>query len=395
TNMICQYLPVKRVHYGINSVAEKLVNEICKLNGKRLLIVTTNSILKTKAYKKMVEDLYLNQFELYVTCSKQHVPGSFLMKDIKEIRQFNPDMIISCGGGSPIDAAKILSLVLAEGIQSEEDLYPYSENIKEKTPRMLEYLPHIAIPTTLSASEFTSIAGTTNERDHVKYKFSHLNMTPAFVFLDPVFTTETPEWLWISTGIRAVDHAVETLYTPIPNPVNTGLAIQALKKLYHSLPMSKKNPADLQVRLDCQIGAWLSLFSVVNIKLGLSHSIGHQLGATYGIPHGMTSAIMLPHVMEFLLSRTVDEQFQISDALGFHKDNAGVGESASQAPTLIKSLIQDLEIPHRLRDFNVEKSSIPFVVDNILLDIQGEENSFVLGTQDLRKEITTLLEAAW
>ncbi|MEH7275862.1 iron-containing alcohol dehydrogenase [Neobacillus vireti] len=391
--MIYQYLPVERIHYGINIVAEQLVSEIQKLNAKRLLIVTTNSMLKTKAYQRMIETLHANQLDTYVTCSKQHVPGNILMQNIKEIRDFNPDLILSCGGGSPIDAAKILSLVLSEGIQSEDDLYPYSENLREKAPQMLDYLPHIAIPTTLSASEFTSIAGTTKAEDHVKYKFSHLNMTPKFVFLDPAFTVETPDWLWISTGIRAVDHAVETLYTPVPNPINTSLALQALKKLYDHLPISKNDPTNLESRLECQLGAWLSLFSVVNIKLGLSHSIGHQLGATYDIPHGMTSAIMLPHVMKILLPRTSDQQAQITEALGFSKGNRT--ENASMAPTLIRGLIQDLEIPHHLRDFEVKKESIPSVVKNILIDIQGEQNSFVLGTGDLNKEITSLLEAAW
>jgi alcohol dehydrogenase class IV len=395
TRMIYQYLPVERIHYGINCVEEQLVNEITKFNGKKLLIVTTNSLLKTKAYNKMLDTLHANQIETYVTCSKQHVPGTILLKDLTDIRQFNPELILSIGGGSPIDAAKILSLVLAEDIQSEEDLYPFSENRKEKVPTKTQYLPHIAIPTTLSASEFTSIAGTTNEKDHVKYKFSHLNMTPRFVFLDPVFTTETPDWLWISTGIRAVDHAVETLYTPVPNPINTSLALQALKKLYEYLPRSKKDPTNLEARLECQAGAWLSLFSVVNIKLGLSHSIGHQLGATYQIPHGMTSAIMLPQVMKFLLPRTTKEQAQITEALGFSKEANTIAENARIAPTLIKGLIEELEIPHRLRDFDVSKESIPLVVKNILTDIRGEDNSFVLGTDDLNKQITSLLEEVW
>lgn len=395
TTMIYQFLPVNRIHYGINCVENQLVSEINSFNGKKILVVTTNSMLNTKAYKQMIENLQANRMEVYVTRSKQHVPGSVLMQDIEEIRQFDPDLIISCGGGSPIDAAKILSLVLSEGIQTEEELYRYSENRRESTPTMKKFLPHIAIPTTLSASEFTSIAGTTNQQDHVKYKFSHLNMTPAFVFLDPMFTVETPEWLWISTGIRAVDHAVETMYTPVPNPVNTSLALQALKKLYVSLPESKRNPADLQARLECQVGAWLSLFSVVNIKLGLSHSIGHQLGATYDIPHGMTSAIMLPHVMKFLLPRTVEEQLPITEALGALDSHATTTENASKASALIRGLIEELEIPHRLRDFDVARDSIPAVVSNILVDIKGEENAFVLGTSDLREEITNLLETAW
>ncbi|OHR70877.1 hypothetical protein HMPREF3291_06510 [Bacillus sp. HMSC76G11] len=393
--MIYQFLPVDRIHYGINVVAEKLVNEVQKLNVNKLLIVTTNSMLGTKPYISMIETLHANHFKTFEICSKQHVPVNIIIKDIKEINNFNPDLIISCGGGSPIDTAKVLSLVLAEGIQSEEELFLYSVNSAEKTVTMNDYIPHIAIPTTLSAAEFTSIAGVTNSKNHAKYKFSHLNLTPKLAFLDPVITVETPEWLWISTGIRAVDHAVETLYSPVPNPVNTALALHALKKLYEHLPLSKNEPGNLDYRLECQVGAWLSLFSIVNIKLGLSHSIGHQLGAHYGIPHGMTSAIMLPHVMEFLLPRAYQMQSQIPDVLGKKEVNRTVRDRATMAPGIIKDLIVNLEIPHRLRDFNVAKDSIPNIVKDILIDIKGEANPFVLETKDLNKEIMNLLEAAW
>lgn len=394
--MIYQFLPVDRVHYGIHVVAEQLINEIQRLGGSRVLLITTNSLLDTKAYKMMVELLDAHHIEVFVKCSKQHVPSGNLIKDLKTIRQFNPNLIISCGGGSAIDAGKILSFILANEIELEEELYLYSENIRQKQGQtMKDYLPHIAIPTTLSASEFTSIAGVTNDKDHIKYKFSNSNMTPKLVFLDPVFTEETPDLLWISTGIRAVDHAVETLYSPHPNPINTSLSLQALNKLYHYLPLSKKDPAQLEYRLECQVGAWLSLFSAVNIKLGLSHSIGHQLGALYNIPHGMTSAIMLPHVMKFLLPRTYQAQAKIPEALSKVEKQQSDPIKARMAPSLIKGLIQELDIPHRLRDFNVAKESIPIVVKNILMDIQGEENSFVLSTGELKGEITKLLEAAW
>lgn len=393
--MMYQFLPVDRIHFGINIVEEQLVNEIRRSNGSRVLIVTTNSLLKTTAYNKILHALRTNKIEYLVTLSKQHVPGEFLMEDIKEIKDFKPDVIVSCGGGSPIDAGKILSLILSEDIETEEDLYLYSENLGKKRPKMENAIPNFSIPTTLSASEFTSIAGTTNKQDYVKYKFHHLHMTPKLVFLDPTFTEDTPEWLWLSTGMRAVDHAVETLYTPIPNPINTSLALEALKKLYTYLPLTKKHPENLEYRLECQLGAWLSLFSVDNIKLGLSHSIGHQLGAMYNIPHGMTSAIMLPAVMKFLLPRTYEEQAKITDVLGIRNPIHSTEENAKLAPELIKNLVKTLRIPHRLRDFDVSIESVPTLIENILYDIRSEGNEFVIGTRNLENEIKNLVESVW
>ena len=394
-SMIYQYLPVDRIHYGINVVEDQLVNEIQRINGSKLLLVTTKSILKTEVYKAMLDNLHAIGMEVYVKLIKQHVPGEILMGDIIKIKDFGPDIIVSCGGGSPIDAGKILSLVLAENINKEEDLYAYSENMQKEKATMENYIPNFAIPTTLSAAEFTSIAGTTNKRDRVKYKFYHLNMTPQLVFLDPTFTIDTPDWLWLSTGMRAVDHAVETLYSPTPNPVNTGLALQALEKLNKYLPLAKQYPENLEYRLECQLGAWLSLFSVDNIKLGLSHSIGHQLGALYDIPHGLTSAIMLPSVMEFLLPRTYHQLVKITEILGVSNSELSIEDNAKKAPRLIRDLVKSLEIPHRLRDFDVSQESIPKLIENILVDIRSEKNEFVIETKDLKMEISKLVEAVW
>lgn len=390
-----RFLPVKKVHYGIGIVKHELWKELEQLNSKKVLLVTTKSLLTSKAYQEMKQLLESRKIEIFTQISRQHVPGDLLIREIKEIRAFSPDMIISFGGGSAIDASKMYSFILSEGIEFEKDLYPYSVNHKTKKIMMEKPLSHFTIPTTLSAAEFTNSAGVTNSMNQVKYKFYHLNMTPIQVFLDPDFTLETPEWLWLSTGMRAVDHAVETLYSPQGNPVNNSLALTAMTKLYDNLKLSKRYPDNLYYRMECQIGAWMSLFSNVNIKLGLSHSIGHQIGSLFDVPHGMTSAIMLPHVMNFLLPRTYKEQVQITEVLGKADKNNKMEENAKIAPTLIKELIKDLDIPHRLRDFNISDEGINKVVENIVKDIKGQDNEFVSNTSDLKGDITMLLKAAW
>jgi alcohol dehydrogenase class IV len=387
------YLPVKKVHYGEDVVNEMLMHEISQFDAKRILIITTNSLIDSHSYRELVG--ILNGYGILVVKSKQHVPGNLLMDQMNDVCKFKPNLILSFGGGSPIDFGKIVSLVLSENIKTEDDLFEYSVNISNKNVKMSKVIPHFSIPTTLSAAEYTCIAGVTNSVDKAKYGFNHPLLTPKQVFLDPVYTMDTPDWLWLSTGMRAVDHAVETLYSPKRNPVNVSLALNALEYLYHWLPLTKAEPDSLNHRLKCQLGAWMSLFSNINIKLGLSHSIGHQLGSLYDIPHGVTSAIMLPHVMEYLATETYEEQAQIYDALSPERGNIRTEDKAKKAAEFIRGLVIQLEVPHRLRDFDVSKESLSKVVKGILMDIKGEDNQLVLKTGNSEMDLLALLEKAW
>ncbi|WP_158555804.1 iron-containing alcohol dehydrogenase [Peribacillus glennii] len=388
-------MPVERIYYGANVIQLHLIEEIKKLNAKNVIIVTTRSLLQTDLYKQLHELLISQDLNVLVTLSKQHVKSESLFENIGEIKSHKPDLVISCGGGSAIDTGKVLSLIVSEGITNEEELFSYSLQGSNKSVETVKLIPHLSISTTLSAGDFTSLAGVSCDTNGMKYIFSNVKLTPKICFLDPVYTIETPEQLWLSSGIRAVDHAVETLYSPKKNPINTSLALDALKKLYTYMPLSKEEPSNLDYRLQCQLGAWMSLFSNVNIKMGLSHSIGHQLGSQYNITHGITSAIMLPHVMKFLLPKTFEEQATITDALNAGKPGMSIKEKADLAPMLIKDLIIRLSIPHQLRQFNVQKSSLEKTVENISAEILGDASSYLLNINELKKDVYSLLENAW
>src|SRR6202030_3143292 len=130
-------------------------------------------------------------------------------------------------------------------------------------------------------------------------------------------TWHTPEWLFLSTGIRAVDHAVEDICSPQCQPISEGASYHALKLLGRGLSGVKAEPLDLDARLEGQLGAWLSMIgSQTGVPKGASHGIGHVLGGTAHVPHGYTSCVMLPHVLRFNLSVNPDRQARVSDALG-------------------------------------------------------------------------------
>ena len=263
-------------------------------------------------------------------------PESGIASAAQLARDCQADLLISLGGGSPIDAAKAVAQRLSSGAS---------------------YLPQIAIPTTLSAAEFSGSAGYTDETSKSKTGISGRELTPRVVILDPEMTVGTPLWLWLSSGIRSLDHAVETLYAPGYHPVNDVLALQAIVDLFACLPGSKAEPADLALRQRCQQAAWMSYFAPAasGAAAGLSHTIGKRIGATYNVPHGVTSCILLPHVMRLKAQNPADAAHlaPMARALDRAAPSTPDREAALSAADAVTDLVHRLDLPSRLREFDV------------------------------------------
>jgi maleylacetate reductase len=209
-------------------------------------------------------------------------------------------------------------------------------------------------------------------------------MMPRAVILDPVASAPTPEWLFLSTGIRAVDHAVEDICSVDGQPISEGAAFHALRLLGEGLPAVKADPADLDARLDCQIGAWMSMVgSQSGVSKGASHGIGHVLGGTAGVPHGYTSCIMLPHVLRFNHPANADKQARVGEALG---------RPGQPAADVVGALIAGLGLPTRLRDVDVREEQLDLISENSMHDRWIHTNPRKI---DGPAVIRSLLDAAW
>jgi len=212
--------------------------------------------------------------------AKQHVPRSVVGELEAEIIRVNADCLISFGGGSPIDTCKVASYAFL----TSRDLV------------------HIAIPTTLSAGEYTHAGGVTDETTRVKSGVSDPRLQARTVLNDPALTLATPDWLWVATGMRALDHAIETIYAIRHHPLSDTLAAKAISMLVEHLDASIKSSGDEQLahRGFCQMAAWFSIYGSMNTRFGLSHLLGHQIGPRWNVPHGVTSCVTLPHAMRFM-----------------------------------------------------------------------------------------------
>ncbi|HEX4172034.1 MAG TPA: iron-containing alcohol dehydrogenase, partial [Acetobacteraceae bacterium] len=229
-----------------------------------------------------------------------HTPRQAVIAATEQARAVAADLIVSIGGGSITDGAKAVQLCLANDVRTPEALDALRPVDGNPPPCRTPVVRQIAVPTTLSAGEFSAIAGVTDERRKVKELFRHPRIIPRAVVLDPAVTVHTPEWLFLSTGIRAVDHCVEGICSNEANPYADAQALRGLALLAHGLPRVKADPADLDARIECQMGAWLSMGPLSSgVPMGASHGIGYVLGALFDIPHGHTSCIMLPSVMRW------------------------------------------------------------------------------------------------
>jgi len=333
------------IHWGAGSLAAKLDHELNQHGLQRAFIVSTRSVSGQVALGGRLREVLGTRCVGEFGAIGQHAPAAAVAAAVEEARAAEPDVLVSFGGGSPIDAAKSVAFALATGLDLSHP--NAAETARGMRPSRL--LPHVAIPTTLSAAELSGLAGFTTEAEHEKVGLRGEALIPAVVIFDAVLSLHTPLDLWLSTGIRSVDHAVETLLAPGSHPLQDTLALEALRRLRASLLATHADPTDLAARTESQLGAWFSFTLPGPAAAGLSHTLGKRIGSRHDIPHGVSSCLLLPHVMRYLAPRTQLQQARIAAALGV---------PPTCAADAIQDLIASLGLPQHLSDYGLSDADL-------------------------------------
>jgi maleylacetate reductase len=365
-----------QVTYG-RPAAEVLKELAAAYGARRLMIVTTASLADGLA-AKLAADLAELTAGVFAGIGA-HSPRTGVIAGAAEARRLDADLLVAFGGGSAIDATKVTQLCLWADITTVEGLDPYRAGRGPDRVNVAEIpagVRMVAVPTTLSAAEFTPFAGVTDAARHAKEGYAHPLLAPRAVVLDPAVTVQTPPKLWLSTGMKAVDHAVEQLCNPVRTPYADALAEDGLRRLARGLPASKAAPDDLDTRLECQFGMWLAMSGAgAGRGLGASHAIGHTLGGTYGVPHGITSCVILWAVLKWNEGVGDDRQGRVSDLMG-----AG-GVSASQA---VRQLVESLGLPTDLASVGIRPDQFQAIAEHTLHDGGVRSNPRpISGAQDI------------
>ena len=345
------YANPRTIHWGPGSVAEHLEQQLEEVQAQRVFVITTRSVASNPALGGKLAEVLGERAVGQFAAIAQHAPASSVAAATRAAAEARPDVLISFGGGSPIDAAKAVAFALATGLDLSQ---PHAaERARQFTAGANDLLPHLAIPTTLSAAELSGLAGFTTEDNHEKVGLRGAALIPKTVIYDAQLSLQTPLELWLTTGIRAVDHAVETLLAPGSHPLPDTLALDALRRLRASLPATRADPSDLAARTESQLGAWFSFALPGPAAAGLSHTLGKRIGSRHGIPHGVSSCLLLPHVMRYLAPRSASAQARIAQALGVDVREMPIGQAAAYAADAVADLIERLGLPRHLSAYGL------------------------------------------
>ena len=385
---IYSYPATSRIVYGTD-FADALARELDLVGARRVYVLASGTLERSTDVIRRVRETLGERCAGVCARIGAHTPRIDVVAAANVARAAQADLLLSVGGGSVTDAAKMVAICLGNGITDPTALDAYRVSVGADGSMIRpSYQPpalaSVIIPTTLSAGEFSALAGCTDTVRHVKEMYVHAQAAPRTVILDPAVTVHTPEWLWLSTGIRAVDHAVEDLCSCSSKPFSDGTSFHALRLLGRGLRAVKADPKDLPARLDCQLGSWMSIIgSSAGVEKGASHGIGHVLGGTAGVPHGYTSCVMLPHVMRFNFPVNAERQKLVSEALG------RPGEPAAE---VLAALIAELGLPCTLRDVGVNADLLDRIAEESMHDRWIHSNPRKIdGSATVRQ----LLDAAW
>lgn len=347
------------VYYGKGSI-----EQLKTLKGKKAIVVVGGGSMKKFGFlDKVVGNLKEAGMEVQLFENVEPDPSvETVMKGAEAMRGFEPDWIVSMGGGSPIDAAKAMwTFYEYPDVTFEELCIPFN------FPQLRTKAKFLAIPSTSgTATEVTAFSVITDYAKGVKYPLADFNITPDVAIVDPDLAETMPQKLVAHTGMDAITHAIEAYVSTLSGPFTDPLALQAIEMVLDYLPASYNG--NMEAREQMHYAQCLAGMAFSNALLGIVHSMAHKTGAAFStghIPHGCANAIYLPYVIKFNAHnpQAKTRYSQIARKMGLD------GESEQSLVNALCKKIDDfnikLDIPKTLKEFGINESEFKEKVKNI------------------------------
>lgn len=315
--------------------------------GWRRLMLCANRSLQAGGYITSIESVLGIRLVAVFDQVKPHVQDVQVNEALVLANEKNVDAIIGMGGGSPIGMAKAVACLLEEkrGGHPARAAFPTDQPL----------VPVIAIPTTYAGSEMTPVYGITHtdENPPRKVTVNDPKITPKLVIYDPNLTLDLPAEMTASTGINALAHCIEALYSRTRNPLSTAAATSGVRHIFNALLRCYQDGNNLEARTEMFLGSHLAGLSLASVSMGLHHGLCHVLGGTANIPHGIANSIILPHAIRFNAEVTAPQLLPAAEAMGIPVNGISSMVVIEALVQKIFHLIRQMNLPQRLRDSGV------------------------------------------
>ncbi len=375
TNILRQFsfeLPT-RIEYGVG-VISKLGDELRLLKAQKVAIITDPGIIKAGLLDKITsilkeEKLLYNVFDGVDPNPKdQNVE-----RGAQVVRSFGADAMVAISGGSVIDCAKAIGVLVSHDGKRIKDF-------EGKTAVKKQILPFIAIPTTAgTGSEVTFSAVITDTENNYKMTVRSPFMAAKVALLDPKLTVTVPPHITASTGMDALTHAIEAYTVKVSEPVSDALALYAIELISNNLVNAVKNGEDIEARACMLVGSLLAGIAFSHSDVGSVHCMAEALGGVYDAPHGICNAVLLPYVMEYNVEFCLEKYSRIAQAMGevFYT----IEEGAMKAVERVKELAVDVGLPS-FKSLGVKEEDLEKLADMAAKNISTESNPREMTKED-------------
>ncbi|KEF56407.1 uncharacterized protein A1O9_07988 [Exophiala aquamarina CBS 119918] len=403
------------VSYGL-PFPELVSRHVNRLHKERVFIVVSGSLAQHTDCLSRLEKALGSKIVAKQIGFPSHTPWTHVLELAREIKNSAADIVVTLGGGSITDGVKLAGLSLANDLKTLEELGAMSDKLKAVMLHDIDYkyntstdppdvkappFTMINVPTTLSAGEYSPYAGGIDATDGVKKIFVLQGLFADVVILDPELAQNAPEWVWMSSGVRSIDHCVELLASLNPDiEVETeNAAKKGLVLVARGLLKLRRDPKDLQARLDTQFGSNYAMDGLCRgVHLGGSHAIGHELG-TMNVAHGHTSCVLCPTVMKYNAVVNASRQQLALDALWSDAyirqilESRGLRQSKADLGDVLDGLFRDFGMPRTLKEVGVEgEETLQLLAERSLEDMWCRTNPVPLTTTAQILEVLRTVE---
>lgn len=368
--------------------ARKELPEAIKRLGKSKVLIVTDKGLLQFGVAKMVTDVLDEtgiEYEIFSDV-KPNPTVSNVKAGIDAFKNAEADILVAIGGGSSIDTAKAIGIVIANPEFSD------IVSLEGCAPTQNKSVPIIALPTTAgTAAETTINYVIIDEEKQKKMVCVDPNDIPAVAIIDAELMYSLPKSLTAATGMDALTHAIEGYITQGAWELSDMFEIEAIRMISRYLPVAVEDPQNPEGRNGMAVAQYVAGMAFSNVGLGLVHGMAHPLGALFDIPHGVANAVLLPTVMEFNMPYCIAKYRKIAEAMGVDTSSMNDNEAAQAACDAVKQLSQKVGIPATLTELGIKAENIPALTEQALNDVCTPGNPRQVTAEEVERIYRSLL----